>query len=167
MADSIGTVNNQSSTQPNGHNSHSNTTESLWRGTDYGKWFVADSCTSLSSSIQGFALPLIAQTVTGSPAQATLLDSIMTMISSVLRLPGGVVQDKYDRKKTYDCVRPDWFRTVRHMRGPRMGGITHIPGADGTCDMPRHTLRPPRNHEQHDATRHRSRSIAAQGVKPQ
>ena len=25
MADSIGTVNNQSSTQPNGHNSHSNT----------------------------------------------------------------------------------------------------------------------------------------------
>lgn len=64
-----------------------------------GKWFVADSCTSLSSSIQGFALPLIAQTVTGSPAQATLLDSIMTLISSVLRLPGGVVQDKYDRKK--------------------------------------------------------------------
>ena len=64
-----------------------------------GKWFVADSCTSLSSSIQGFALPLIAQTVTGSPAQATLLDSIMTMISSVLRLPGGVVQDKYDREK--------------------------------------------------------------------
>ena len=64
-----------------------------------GKWSVADSCTSLSSSIQGFALPLIAQTVTGSPAQATLLDSIMTMISSVLRLPGGVVQDKYDRKK--------------------------------------------------------------------
>ena len=64
-----------------------------------GKWFVADSCTSLSSSIQGFAMPLIAQTVTGSPAQATLLDSIMTMISSVLRLPGGVVQDKYDRKK--------------------------------------------------------------------
>ena len=44
-------------------------------------------------------MPLIAQTVTGSPAQATLLDSIMTMISSVLRLPGGVVQDKYDRKK--------------------------------------------------------------------
>ena len=99
MADYIGTVNNQSSTQPNGHSSHSNTTESLWRGTDYGKWFVADSCTSLSSSIQGFAMPLIAQTVTGSPAQATLLDSIMTMISSVLRLPGGVVQDKYDRKK--------------------------------------------------------------------
>lgn len=64
-----------------------------------GKWFVADSCTSLSSSIQGFALPLIAQTVTGSPAQATLLDSIMTLISSVLRLPGGVVQDKYDREK--------------------------------------------------------------------
>ena len=46
----------------------------------------------------GFALPLIAQTVTGSPAQATLLDSIMTLISSVLRLPGGVVQDKYDRE---------------------------------------------------------------------
>ncbi|MCZ4421860.1 MFS transporter [Bifidobacterium breve] len=64
-----------------------------------GKWFVADSCTSLSSSIQGFALPLIAQTVPGSPAQATLLDSIMTLISSVLRLPSGVVQDKYDRKK--------------------------------------------------------------------
>lgn len=64
-----------------------------------GKWFVADSCTSLSSSIQGFALPLIAQTVTGSPAQATLLDSIMALISSVLRLPGGVVQDKYDREK--------------------------------------------------------------------
>lgn len=72
---------------------------SLWRGTDYGKWFVADSCTSLSTSIQDFALPLIAQSVTGSPAQATLLDSIMSMTSSALKLPGGVVQDKYDRRK--------------------------------------------------------------------
>lgn len=72
---------------------------SLWRGTDYGKWFVADSCTSLSTSIQDFALPLIAQALTGSPARATLLDSIMSMASAALKLPGGVVQDKYDRRK--------------------------------------------------------------------
>ncbi|KAA8818613.1 MFS transporter [Bifidobacterium vespertilionis] len=81
----------------NGNKHHESV--NLWRETDYGKWFVADSCTSMSTSIQDFALPLIAQSITGSAVLATLLNSIMTACAAVFRLPGGYLQDRYDRKK--------------------------------------------------------------------
>lgn len=72
---------------------------SLSRNPDYRNWFVADACTSATMSIRDFVLPLMAQNLTGSPALATLLSSITQLTSGVLRLPGGVLQDKVDRRK--------------------------------------------------------------------
>jgi MFS family permease len=72
----------------------------LWRESgDYRKWFAADTCTSLATSLQEFAVPMIAQSVTGSPFLATLLNSIWSCISAALKIPGGVIQDKFDRRK--------------------------------------------------------------------
>ena len=75
------------------------TRRSLWKGTDYGTWFVADTTTTLSSSILGFALPLIAQSATGSATLASLMNSITNVTSGALSLPGGYLQDKVDRRK--------------------------------------------------------------------
>lgn len=74
-------------------------TSSLWKETDYGQWLVADTCTSVSNSIQDFALPIIAQTVTGSTVFATTLNAVMDFCSGLFRLPGGMVQDRFDRRK--------------------------------------------------------------------
>lgn len=72
---------------------------SLWRCTDYGQWLVADTCTSLSNSIQDFSLPIIAQSITGSPALATLIDSVIGFVRGALELPGGLLQDSVDRRR--------------------------------------------------------------------
>ena len=72
---------------------------SLWKSTDYGKWFVADTCTTISESMQGFFMPLVAQAVTGSPSTAVLLESVNKWIVAGLRIPGGVIQDQVDRRR--------------------------------------------------------------------
>lgn len=72
---------------------------SLWRGTDYGQWLVADTCTSLSNSIQDFSLPIIALSITESPALATLIDSAIGFVRGALELPGGLLQDSVDRRR--------------------------------------------------------------------
>ena len=72
---------------------------SLWRGTDYGQWLVADTCTSLSNSIQDFSLPIIALSITGSPVLATLIDSVIGFVRGALELPGGLLQDSVDRRR--------------------------------------------------------------------
>ncbi len=72
---------------------------SLMRDTDYGWWFGADTAGQLSASISSFALPLIALAVTHSAAQAALLESIMSCMNAVFVIPGGLVQDRFDRRK--------------------------------------------------------------------
>ncbi len=72
---------------------------SLWRGTDYGQWLVAGTCTSLSNSIQDFSLPIIALSITESPALATLIDSAIGFVRGALELPGGLLQDSVDRRR--------------------------------------------------------------------
>ena len=72
---------------------------SLWRGTDYGQWLVAGTCTSLSNSIQDFSLPIIARSITESPALATLIDSAIGFVRGALELPGGLLQDSVDRRR--------------------------------------------------------------------
>ena len=79
----------------------------VWRHTDYGKWFVADTTSSMSASIQGFVLPLVAQSLTGSATLSSLMDAIISACRAVLILPGGYVQDTVDRRTlmiAYDVV---------------------------------------------------------------
>jgi MFS family permease len=71
---------------------------SLWAGTDYGWWLGADTANALSTGIADFAIPLITLSVTGSATLGALSETILIGIQSVLTIPGGVIQDRYDRK---------------------------------------------------------------------
>lgn len=71
----------------------------LWADTDYGWWLAADTAGTLAAGIADFALPLIALSVTGSAALATLTESLLIGTQTALSLPGGVIQDRYDRKR--------------------------------------------------------------------
>lgn len=70
----------------------------LWRSTDYGWWLGADTCSSLSGSVAMFAIPLIAMSITGASGVSSTLDAMMSFISAMLVIPGGLVQDRYDRR---------------------------------------------------------------------
>ncbi|MCI1225491.1 MFS transporter [Bifidobacterium sp.] len=72
---------------------------SLWEGTDYGAWLTADTSSTLGASLVGFAIPLIALTSTGSPAQASFISGLESCVLAAFSIPGGVVQDRVDRRR--------------------------------------------------------------------
>lgn len=72
---------------------------SLWKGTDYGWWLAADTSVSVSTDIVSFVIPLIILSVSGSAALASSMDALQVAVLCVLGLAGGVIQDRYDRKK--------------------------------------------------------------------
>lgn len=71
----------------------------LWRDRDYLLWFSGDVVGDLGAALRTFAMPLIAYAVTGSPARAGLVATVGIAASLVGALPGGVVVDRYDRKR--------------------------------------------------------------------
>ena len=74
-------------------------TPSLWRDTDYAPWLVADTSGALNGSLCGFAIPLIALSITGSPAQASLVSAVESCVFALTSIPGGVIQDRFDRRR--------------------------------------------------------------------
>ena len=72
---------------------------SMWNGTDYGWWLSADTAGTLAAGIADFALPLITLSTTHSPELATLTETLLIGTQTILSIPGGVIQDRYDRKK--------------------------------------------------------------------
>ncbi|WP_281775304.1 MFS transporter [Bifidobacterium ruminantium] len=75
------------------------TAPSLWKDTDYGWWLAADTSASVSSDIVSFVIPLIILSASGSAALASSMDALQVAVLCVLGLAGGVIQDRYDRKK--------------------------------------------------------------------
>lgn len=70
----------------------------LWRQREYRRWWGADTLFAMSSSMAGFALPLVVFTVTRSTGISTTLSAISTVIAGILTLPGGLLQDRVDRR---------------------------------------------------------------------
>ena len=70
----------------------------LWRTPNYGSWFGADTSTILAASIRDFVFPILVLAVTHSPAQAAFVGSVGIVAGAVAQLPGGVIQDRYDRR---------------------------------------------------------------------
>lgn len=71
----------------------------IWDNTSYRWWFGADSSYQLSSSIVHFVIPLLIIQSTGSTGFATTLSSLFILVSTIVGIAGGVIQDRYERKR--------------------------------------------------------------------
>ena len=72
---------------------------SLWRGTDYGWWLFADTSAALAKSVVSFVIPVLVLAVSGSASLASSADALQIFILCALCFAGGVIQDRYDRKR--------------------------------------------------------------------
>ena len=72
----------------------------LWRNRDYALWFVGDFAADGGNAIRSFAMPLIAYAVTGSLSLAGVVGAVGSGAMVLATLPGGLIADRYDRKRT-------------------------------------------------------------------
>ncbi len=71
----------------------------LRRNPDYLKWFVGDVFADAGSAIRAFAMPIIALAITDSLSLAGIVGASTTAAAILTMIPGGVLADRYDRKK--------------------------------------------------------------------
>ena len=71
----------------------------LRRQRDYVLWWVGDTGSALGVGLQSFALPLVAAAVTGSVTTGGALASISLVATVATGLPGGVLVDRFDRRR--------------------------------------------------------------------
>lgn len=69
----------------------------LSRNVLYLIWLASDTSTGLSDALAGFALPLLALMVTGSPAQAGVIGAVGMCLRVITTLAGGVLADRHNR----------------------------------------------------------------------
>ncbi|MEE8869734.1 MAG: MFS transporter [Acidipropionibacterium acidipropionici] len=72
----------------------------LTRNRDYLAWLAADTSWQFGSAVHGFAMTLICYAVTGSYAQAGAIATVSTIVSMVVMVPGGVLVDRWDRRRS-------------------------------------------------------------------
>lgn len=65
----------------------------------YGAWLVSDTSTQLGSAIRSFCLPVLVVLAGGTNTQAGTLRAVSTVIVACLALFGGVLVDRYDRRR--------------------------------------------------------------------
>lgn len=83
---------------------------SLTHNRDYLAWLATDTSWQFGSAIRGFAMTLISYAVTGSYAQAGAVATASTIASMVAMLPGGVLVDRWDRRRS--LVVSGWLRLI-------------------------------------------------------
>lgn len=66
---------------------------------NYLAWLVADTTTQLGASLRGFAIPVLVLVTGGTAIQAGSLSSITAFVIALMTIIGGVVVDRYNRKK--------------------------------------------------------------------
>jgi MFS family permease len=71
----------------------------LWHNRDFLLLWSGQAVSRLGSRISDFALPWLALTLTGSPAQAGFLIAAQAVPYLVLGLPAGALVDRWDRKR--------------------------------------------------------------------
>jgi MFS family permease len=72
---------------------------SLWRNRDYLLLWSGQMVSRLGSQMSGFAFPLLALLLTGSPLQAGLIGASRSLPYLFLSLPGGALIDRWNRKR--------------------------------------------------------------------
>lgn len=72
----------------------------LLKNSMYKRWFVADTATEVTTGLNSLVFPLLAVHFTGSSASAGILVASSSIGSLLGLLPGGLVADKCNRRKT-------------------------------------------------------------------
>lgn len=69
----------------------------LWRDRRYLTWLVSDTMTGLAGALSGFAIPLVALAITGSPMYAGLIGAASMVARLIATIAGGVIADRHNR----------------------------------------------------------------------
>ncbi|MCI1635415.1 MFS transporter [Bifidobacterium sp.] len=70
----------------------------LWRSQGYLAWFTADTAVAVGSTLRGFAIPLIAFSVSQSLATAGWISTLSLALQQICELFGGTIVDRHLRK---------------------------------------------------------------------
>lgn len=73
-------------------------TRELWRSQGYLAWFTADTAVAVGTALRGFAIPLIAFSVSHSLATAGWLATLSAALQQGCTLLGGAIVDRHERK---------------------------------------------------------------------
>jgi MFS family permease len=71
----------------------------LRRNREFVALWIGQFLSFLGISVSSFAYPLVVLAATGSPAKAGLVGTVLAATTFVLRLPGGALVDRWDRKR--------------------------------------------------------------------
>lgn len=104
----------------------SSSAANIWRSTDYPWWFGADTADALAAGITGFALSLIVFDITGSAAEATMVESLYVVMQALTSIPGGLLQDRFDRRR---------LLLIYGASGLLLTGIAALAGMVGTLTV--------------------------------
>jgi MFS family permease len=74
------------------------TNRSLWRNRDFMLLWTGETVSTLGSSMSFFVFPVIGYTLTGSTTQAALAGGAYSLGSVAMRLPAGVLVDRWNRR---------------------------------------------------------------------
>ena len=85
----------QSATQPT---AHASAHTSLWRNTQYRRWFTADTAAAMGTAMKSFAISLVAFSLTQSLALSGWLGTVTMLASQGAGIFGGTVVDRHDRR---------------------------------------------------------------------
>lgn len=72
----------------------------LWESRDYRWWLAGDSAGMAAITLRQFAVPLVAYALSGSPELAGLVGTVQVAVATLAALPGGVLLDRHDRRRT-------------------------------------------------------------------
>jgi MFS family permease len=71
----------------------------LWRNRDFRLMWSGQLLSTLGSSTSALAIPLLVLAVTGSATRAGLVGTADGIVSAVVRLPGGALADRWNRRR--------------------------------------------------------------------
>jgi MFS family permease len=74
------------------------TSTELWRTEGYTAWFTADTAAAIGATLRGFAIPLIAFSVSQSLTTAGWLSTLSVALQQIFGLFGGTLVDRHPRK---------------------------------------------------------------------
>ncbi|MCT6836608.1 MAG: MFS transporter [Bifidobacteriales bacterium] len=73
-------------------------TKELWSSKGYIAWFSADTAMAIGTTLRGFAIPLIAFSVSSSLATAGWVTTLSVALEQICQLFGGTIVDRHPRK---------------------------------------------------------------------